>query len=96
MKITDLIPGKYYHIIAHEQDKTYENISLCKDKLKAEYCLSIHNSRFNPKPWINSTWRTDLDWNIRLATPKEIQYLELCVKEGRFVEKPKIEYYELY
>lgn len=96
MKFTDLIPGKYYYGICNNK---WINIWLSKGDNKYSYSIRIHKNEYTNN-WDDSSSYTSNStshkWEIREATPDEIYWLNLCIKEDKFVEKHKIEYYELY
>lgn len=55
-----------------------------------EICLKeLHRYNGQGRPSPNE------EWIVREATPEEIQWLEACEKEGRYLENP-YKYYEIY
>lgn len=96
-----MVKGKYYYV----WDDSYSGcmIGKCLDKsetedeykrCKADFIITfLGQNNLN----INSIWcYKATNRYYREATTDEIEWLELCIKETRFVKKPKIKIYELW
>lgn len=89
ISIKELVSEQYYYM----ESNTWTYISKHDSGFKSMY--HIHNKKFET-PDEGVKWREDITWNIRLATSDEIEWLELCKKENKYMEKPIKQLYEIY
>lgn len=93
--IKELKRGKFYYIIG---DARYENITEGTDNLNCGD--RIHNpcgsSMFEKESGGETSWRTDIPWEIREATEEETNWLLACKRAGQYVEKEDSLTYEIY
>lgn len=60
---------------------------LCGDR------INIGKSYFEKYPdSTNSSWFVDSIWTIRKATPEEQEWLNICIEDGLYSDKPKYSY----
>lgn len=88
IKINELIDGQYYYMIG---DGKWTEIQKSAGGTAYYYTIKPDREKFNKS---EGRWRTDISWVARLATYDEIEWLELCNKENKFVPKPI--YHEYY
>lgn len=96
-----MVKGEYYYV----WDDNYSGfmIGKCLGTFETKGTLKRSRADFictfpgNKELRISSCWcYSDNNRHYREATTDEIEWLELCIKEGMFVNKPEIKIYELW